>query len=84
MRTEYIIIIVAEMILMLLFILMIIFWKKIFNFQKIIIPKQTLSFYINDLNYYFRKKYYNCQSNLSSVASNSKRFRRSWFCFVKN
>ncbi|GAA6238619.1 MAG: hypothetical protein SPLM_07360 [Spiroplasma phoeniceum] len=49
MQTEYIIIIVVAMILMLLFILMMIFWKKIFNFQKILVLKQALSFSINDL-----------------------------------
>ncbi|AXF96798.1 PTS transporter subunit EIIB [Spiroplasma phoeniceum] len=49
MKTEYIIIIAVAMILMLLFILIMIFRKKIFNFQKIIVPKQALSFSINDL-----------------------------------
>ncbi|APE75524.1 PTS transporter subunit EIIB [Spiroplasma citri] len=49
MRVEYIIIIVVAMILMVLFMLMIIFRKKIFNFQKILVPKQMLSFSINDL-----------------------------------
>ncbi|WP_253301367.1 PTS transporter subunit EIIB [Spiroplasma endosymbiont of Phyllotreta cruciferae] len=49
MRAEYIIIIVVSMILMLLFILMMVFRKKIFNFQKVLIPKQKISFSVNDL-----------------------------------
>ncbi|MBH8622908.1 MULTISPECIES: PTS transporter subunit EIIB [Spiroplasma] len=49
MRAEYIIIIVVAMILMLLFILMMVFRKKIFNFQKFLIPKQKISFSVNDL-----------------------------------
>ncbi|AOX44219.1 hypothetical protein S100390_v1c08830 [Spiroplasma sp. NBRC 100390] len=49
MRAEYIIIIVVAMILMLLFILMMVFRKKIFNFQKALIPKQKISFSVNDL-----------------------------------
>lgn len=39
----------VAMILMLLFILMMVFRKKIFNFQKILIPKQKISFSVNDL-----------------------------------
>ncbi|WP_425379745.1 PTS transporter subunit EIIB [Spiroplasma endosymbiont of Stenodema calcarata] len=49
MQVEYIIIIVVAMILMLLFILMMIFWKKIFNLQKDLVPQQKISFSINDL-----------------------------------
>ncbi len=49
MRAEYIIIIVVAMILMLLFILIMVFRKKIFNFQKVLIPKQKISFSVNDL-----------------------------------
>lgn len=49
MRAEYIIIIVVAMILMLLFILMMVFRKNIFNFQKLLIPKQKISFSVNDL-----------------------------------